>query len=128
MGFNGIELRFGFSCNRKEGEFIMNLGEDLKKILLAGVGAVAITAEKAGEIVETLVKKGELTVEQGKVLNEELRRNIEDAAKSREEKRNASKMNDIMQEISKMSKEDLAVFKAKLAEMEKADEDEVDKA
>jgi len=106
----------------------MNLGEDLKKILLAGVGAVAITAEKAGEIVETLVKKGELTVEQGKVLNEELRRNIEDAAKSREEKRNASKMNDIMQEISKMSKEDLAVFKAKLAEMEKADEDEVDKA
>ena len=54
----------------------MDLGEGLKKVFLAGVGAVATTAETAKEIVDDLVTKGELTVEQGKVLNEELKRRI----------------------------------------------------
>ena len=53
-----------------------NFNEDLKKVLLAGIGAVAVTAEKSKEVVEQLVKKGELTVEQGKVLNEELKHNV----------------------------------------------------
>ena len=39
---------------------------------LAGVGAVAYGAEKAGTLVDDLVKKGELTVDQGKDLNSEL--------------------------------------------------------
>ena len=51
----------------------MGINEDLKKVLLAGIGAVATTAEKAQEVVDTLIKKGEITVEQGKVLNEELK-------------------------------------------------------
>ena len=53
-----------------------NFSEDLKKVILAGIGAVAVTAEKSKEVVEDLVKKGELTVEQGKVLNEELKHNV----------------------------------------------------
>lgn len=44
------------------------LGENLKKVMLAGVGAVAVTAEKSKELLDEMVKKGELTVEQGKVL------------------------------------------------------------
>ena len=36
-----------------------NWSEDLKKVLLAGIGAVAVTAEKSKEVVEDLVKKGE---------------------------------------------------------------------
>ena len=36
----------------------MNIQEDLKKILLAGIGAVAVTAEKSKEVVEMLVDKG----------------------------------------------------------------------
>ena len=55
-------------------------GEGIRKILLAGVGAVAIGAEKSQELVEELVKKGELTVEQGKILNEELTRKASKAA------------------------------------------------
>ena len=47
-----------------------NLGEELRKVLLAGVGAVATTAEKSQELINQLVEKGELTVEQGKVMNE----------------------------------------------------------
>ena len=56
----------------------MELGDGLKKLLLAGVGTVAVTAEKSREILDELVKKGELTVEQGKVLNQELKHNIKE--------------------------------------------------
>ena len=52
------------------------ISDSMKKILLAGIGAAATTAEKSKEILDDLVKKGELTVEQGKVLNEELKHNV----------------------------------------------------
>ena len=48
------------------------LTDNLKKVILAGIGAVATTAEKSKDVLDDMVKKGELTVEQGKVLNEEL--------------------------------------------------------
>ena len=57
-----------------------DLENDLKKILLAGVGAVALTAEKSEALVRELVRKGELTVEQGKTLNEELKHKVKEAA------------------------------------------------
>ena len=57
------------------------LGENLKKLLLVGIGTAAVTAEKSKEILDELVKKGELTVEQGKVLNKELKHNIKETLK-----------------------------------------------
>lgn len=56
-----------------------HLSEGLRKLILADIGAVAVTKEKSEGILDELVKKGELTVEQGKVLNEELKHNIKDA-------------------------------------------------
>ncbi|MDD5866928.1 MAG: hypothetical protein PUC75_04725 [Lachnospiraceae bacterium] len=53
------------------------LSDGIKKFFLAGVGAVATTAEKSQEIFDNLVQKGELTVEQGKALNQELRHTME---------------------------------------------------
>ena len=52
----------------------MKIGEGLKKVLLMGIGAAAVTAEKSQQLVDELVKRGELTVEQGKELNQELKR------------------------------------------------------
>ena len=46
------------------------LTDNLKKVILAGIGAVATTAEKSKDVLDDMVKKGELTVDQGKVLNE----------------------------------------------------------
>lgn len=57
------------------------LTDGLKKILLAGIGTVAVTAEKSKEVLDEMVKRGELTVEQGKVLNQELKHNIKDTVK-----------------------------------------------
>ena len=60
------------------------LGDGLRKVLLAGIGALATGYEKSSELVDELVKKGEITVEQGKALNTELKRKVRetvDAAK-----------------------------------------------
>lgn len=57
-----------------------DLGEGLRKVFLAGVGAIAVTVEKGQEVIDDLVRKGELTVEQGKALNTELKRNMAKAS------------------------------------------------
>ena len=57
-----------------------DFGEGLRKVFLAGVGAIATGAEKSQQIIDDLVQKGELTVEQGKSLNEELSRKAAKAA------------------------------------------------
>ncbi|MDO4349511.1 MAG: hypothetical protein Q4C35_02645 [Eubacteriales bacterium] len=55
------------------------LGEGIRKLILAGIGAAAAGKEKSEGLLRELVKKGELTVEQGKVLNEELKHTIKEA-------------------------------------------------
>ena len=47
---------------------------DLKKVLLAGIGLTAMTVDKADSFVKELVEKGRLTVEEGKELEQELKR------------------------------------------------------
>lgn len=91
-----------------------NFSEDLKKVLLAGLGAVAVTAEKSKEVVEQLVKKGELTVEQGKVLNEELKHNVA------EKLRNPITADHISKDLEKVSDDDLETLKAKIEELQNA--------
>lgn len=49
-----------------------NFANGLKDIFLAGVGAMALGAEKTQELVEQLIAKGEITVEQGKEINSEV--------------------------------------------------------
>ena len=51
-----------------------NIGDGFKNIFLAGIGAMAYTGEKGKEIIDQLVEKGEITLDQGKELNEELKR------------------------------------------------------
>lgn len=46
--------------------------DELKKVMLAGVGGAALTAEKADELINRMVAKGQLTVDEGKKLSEEL--------------------------------------------------------
>lgn len=98
-----------------------DLGEELKKVVLAGIGAVATTAEKSKELVDQLVQKGELTVEQGKVMNEELKRNIQEKVKENvtvvvKEDLTADK---VVEKMDKMSPEELQAIKDKLARMER---------
>ncbi len=92
-----------------------NLESDLKKVLLAGIGALATTVEKSKDIVDELVKKGEITVEQGKALNEELKHDIKE---QREEAASAVCAADVTEKLERLNAEDLAKIKEKLAELE----------
>ena len=96
-----------------------NLGEELRKVLLAGVGAVATTAEKSQELINQLVEKGERTVEQG---NEELKRNIRDKVKENVTvvvKDDEPSVDKVVETMDKMSPEELQAIKDKLARMER---------
>lgn len=55
-----------------------DIRDGFKDIFLAGVGALAYGGEKANELVNNLIEKGEITVEQGKQLNTELQHKASD--------------------------------------------------
>ncbi len=55
--------------------------EDLKNIFLMGLGAMSLTSEKAKELKEQLLEKGNKLYQDGKVANEELKHNIEEKLK-----------------------------------------------
>lgn len=97
----------------------MGISDDMKKILLAGIGAAAITVEKSKVIVDSLIKKGELTVEQGKVINEALKRKVADSA---HKNTSGADVEALFKKLDAMSKEEIAALKAKLSEMEKKDD------
>lgn len=56
------------------------INESMRNLVLAGIGAVAASAEQGQKVVEELVRKGEGVVKQSKVANTELSRNAKDAA------------------------------------------------
>lgn len=113
----------------------------LRKLILAGIGAAAIAKEKGGEVLEALSKRGEVTVEQGKVLNEELKRNlketvrenVETARENVETVKQSVKDNvhvhviypedDLMNAVDGMDEEQLAALKEHIAAREQAAEE-----
>lgn len=99
----------------------MGINEEMRRILLAGIGAVATTAEKSKEIVDALVEKGELTVEQGKAMNEELKRNLKDSIKS-SVNITVEKTDDLMTQVESLTPEQRKELQKKLAEMETAED------
>lgn len=112
-------FRGKIKVTKDKGGFPMNtISEELKKLLLAGIGAAATTVEKSKDVVDALVKKGELTVEQGKVLNEELKHNI------KEKLRTPADAETMCKDLEKVSKDDLAKLKEKIEELEKGMENE----
>ncbi|MCD8395716.1 MAG: hypothetical protein LUD12_00775 [Lachnospiraceae bacterium] len=84
-------------------------GDSVKKILLAGIGAAAITAEKSKELLDQLAEKGALTVEQGKALNEELKHN--------------RKLKDLDDFLDNMTPEQMEELKGKILQRESSEEE-----
>ncbi len=97
------------------------LTDGLKKVVLAGIGTVAVTAEKSKEIIDEMAKRGQQTVEQGKVLNQELKHNIKETVKKTvggaEE---VPTQEALAAMLDKMTPEQIAELKEKLAAAEEA--------
>ena len=97
--------------------------DGIKTFFLAGVGAVTLTAEKSQAIIADLVKKGELTVEQGKELNKDLQRGFKESMEQK-----GVNIDEISQKISKMSTEEIAKIKEQIAAAEKIVSERLNKA
>ena len=55
------------------------IGSELKKILMAGIGAMSTGVEKSQEVIDKLAQKGEITYEQAKVLSQETANKVKKA-------------------------------------------------
>nr|WP_322348876.1 hypothetical protein [Jeotgalibaca ciconiae] len=84
--------------------------EELKKIFLAGVGLTSTSVEKAEKLINEMVEKGRVTVQEGKELQSELTRKIAD-------KRPIQKAE--MDEMDYATKAEVAVLEEKLDELNK---------
>ena len=103
------------------------LGESLKKLLLIGIGTAAVTAEKSKEVLDDLVKKGELTVEQGKVLNKELKHNIKETLKDNVNVSvKASTPEELQTLLEKMTPEQIEQLKQQFSNMEQTAEEKTE--
>ena len=103
--------------------------DNIKKVILAGIGAAAATAEKSKDLLDEMIEKGELTVEQGKVLNEELKHNIKQKVQDvtgRKSEDGELSDEDIFDLIERMTPDQVRALKEKLAQSG-ADDGETEK-
>ena len=110
---------------------VMIMDISLKNIVLAGIGSIAYSYDKCAEIVEDLVKKGELTVKQGVELNEELKQSKKGSTAANEnavqEKAANETINNDMEKFKEMilslnlaTKEDLSVMEERIKRLEES--------
>lgn len=91
--------------------------DSIRKIFLAGVGAAATGAEKTGELIEEFVKKGELTVAQGKDLNAELTQKAKEAAAEAKKAAGSVEESALKARLSLMTSEERAEYLKRAAEL-----------
>jgi len=94
---------------------------NLEKIIMAGVDAITKTAENAGDILNDLVTRGELTVEQGKALNEELKHTVKESVDAAAKSVQSTAISHFINNMDKFSPEELERIRAKIDELEKSE-------
>ncbi len=96
--------------------------EELKNIVLMGLGAMALTTDKAKELREELLEKGTKLYQEGKVANEELKHNIEQKIKESVtvvvEEKDITK-EDIMKAVEMMNEDEKEELRSLLGKKEK---------
>lgn len=90
-----------------------------KRIFLSGLGALAVTAEKANEIIDELVKKGEITFEQGKEIAKEYRAKIGSHMQEIDRKVEST-VKSVIETMNIATREDIKSIEDKLEQLEKS--------
>lgn len=91
--------------------------DELKNVLLAGLGSAAYTYEKASKVVDDLVQKGKITLDEGKELSSELKRNIIEKG-SEIKPLTKQDMSDLLKELNFATKDDLVELQNRIANLE----------
>ena len=100
-----------------------SLGDGVKKVLLAGIGTAAVTAEKSKEVLDKMAERGEAAVEQGKVLNQKLKHNAKKKVKEHVSVEVTKKYDNAFECVDEMSAEDLELLKERIAKAEALQEE-----
>ncbi|MEA4828293.1 phasin family protein [Clostridium sp. JNZ J1-5] len=95
--------------------------DELKNLFLAGIGSAAYTYEKAAKLVDELVAKGKITIDEGKELSQELKRNFKDKTEKTADKVKPITKEDMKELLSEMNfatKNEIEELKARLDKLE----------
>jgi len=91
----------------------MAISEDVRKVMMAGLGALSTVADKTQETIDTLAKKGEETLAHGQVLNERLRHKVNQVMRDAKPDKD-----EILDALDHMTTEEIEEIKAKLKSKE----------
>jgi polyhydroxyalkanoate synthesis regulator phasin len=92
----------------------MKISDDVRKLMLAGVGAANMASEKAGEAIDELAKRGEETLAHGKDLNERLRHEIEQVVKDQP---SVQSKDEVLAALDKLTPQERKAIREKLDQM-----------
>ena len=92
--------------------------DEIKKVLLFGVGAVASTYEKSVEVIDDLVKNGNITVEEGKELGEELKRTFNDKCKTEGKNKYYETNGTNIEAYNYVTRDEFEILKARVYKLE----------
>ena len=89
-----------------------SITKEIRKLLMAGLGAAAESKERGEKLLDELAEKGEATLKHGKVMNEELKRNIHRTL------HDEKSPEDMLKAVQDMDAEQLEALKAQIAKCE----------
>jgi poly(hydroxyalkanoate) granule-associated protein len=92
--------------------------ESLRRVLLASVGAVALTIEEIGDLVDKLVERGEIAEQEGKKLINEIKQKRMKKADEAEDMA-STRMREMMDKMDIPTKSDIDDLSAKIATLSK---------
>ncbi len=95
------------------------MSELIRKMGLFGIGVISLTQEKAEEFTQEMIKKGEISREEGKKFVKEVLSEQEKQLKDLEEKIN-NKVKESMEKSGVVMKSDLEALERKIDKLEKA--------
>lgn len=93
----------------------------LKNLILLGIGTIAYSYDKADSIIDSLIRKGEITVKQGMELNDELKRNMDGAKTSGEAKSllTPEMLKEVLLNLNLATRQDIDELKERISKLEK---------
>ena len=98
----------------------MSLSEELRKLVMAGLGAASVATEKTSEAIESLAKRGEEVFEQGKDVNERLRHEIHQAMNDMDKPCAPAGKDEVISAVEKLTPEERKAVRDKLDALEHA--------
>lgn len=88
--------------------------EELRRLVMIGIGGTALAVDKVAEYVDDLVEQGKLTVDEGKKLTEELIRNKKKDTSTEER----AEIEQLLLDMNLAQRKDIEILESRIAQLE----------